>query len=71
MTHQSGHHVRVGSVYRPNDSQWAFIVESIFMGHAHVHRLDGSHPRTILLHHLRPSNSKHGYSLLELGPEPS
>lgn len=65
------HAVRVGSIYRPNNTQWAFIVTDIDVRWAHVTRLDGSHRRFIQLTNLRPSNAKSGYSLLELGPEPS
>lgn len=71
MTHRTEHVVRIGSVYRPNDSQWAFEVIALVGRYAHVCRLDRSHARRILVDYLRPSNSKHGYSLLELGPEPS
>lgn len=69
MTHRSAHVVRVGSIYRPNNSPWAFFVEATFGDYAHVRRLDWSHPRTIALAHLHPSTAKHGYTLLELGPE--
>lgn len=68
MTHRSQHVVRVGSVYRPNDSQWAFEVYHIGVGYAYVHRLGGGYPRRIRLADLHPSGAKHGYSLLELAP---
>lgn len=69
MSGRSEHVVRVGSRYRPNDSQWAFEVRSMDSRYAYVSWLDGSHSRRILLADLRPSLAKHGYSLIELGPE--
>lgn len=70
MSHQSEHIVRVGSVYRPNDSQWAFEVYAIDACYAYVRRLGGAYPRRIRLADLHPSGAKHGYSLLELAPSP-
>lgn len=69
MTHRSEHVVRIGSKYRPNDSQWAFIVLAVDGRWAQVTRLDGTHRRNIQLTNLHPSTAKHGYTLLELGPE--
>ena len=60
--------VKVGQVWKVNDSNRVFMVTAIVNQHAEVISQDGKRPRRILLGSLRPSHALNGYTLIEDAP---